>query len=64
MVSEASWWLRNLFVFTLLLVGVPPMVRPEEDAACETLPSEIHIIKGQFSGENKYIMSNITKKLP
>jgi hypothetical protein len=61
MVSETAWWLRHLFVFTFLFVGVPPMVRPEEDVACETLPSEIHIIKGQFSAENKYIMSSIPK---
>jgi hypothetical protein len=62
MVSDAAWWLRHLFVFTLLFVTVPPVVRPEEDVACETLPSEIHIIKGQFRAENKYVMSNIPKK--
>jgi hypothetical protein len=62
MVSEAAWRLHHLFIFTLLFVGVPPVVRPEDDVACETLPSEIHIIKGQFSADDKYITSNIIKK--
>jgi hypothetical protein len=54
MVSEAAWWLRSLFLFVLFSVAVSSIVQQGEDVACETLPSEIHIIKGQFYTDDKY----------
>ncbi|PSN41954.1 Partner of bursicon [Blattella germanica] len=36
-----------VFLITVLM-AIPPYVHPEEDAVCETLPSEIHIIKEEF----------------
>ena len=40
--SEAVWTL----LLAVIVLAIPPLVRPEDEVACETLPSEIHIIKG------------------
>jgi hypothetical protein len=61
MANEAAWWIHNLFLFIIFFMAVPPIVRPGDDVACETLPSEVHIVKGQFGAKDKYTMSNITE---
>jgi len=50
-----------LFLFIIFFMAVPHIVRPGDDVACETLPSELHIVKGQFGAKDKYTMSNITE---
>lgn len=42
-------------------MAVPRIVQPGDDVACETLPSELHIVKGQFGAKDKYTMSNSTE---
>jgi len=61
MAGEAAWWIHNLFLFIIFFMAVPHIVRPGDDVACETLPSELHIVKGQFGAKDKYTMSNITE---
>lgn len=61
MASEAAWCIHNLFMFIIFFMAVLPTVRPGDDAACETLPSEIHIVKGQFGAKDMYTMPNITQ---
>lgn len=51
MAGEAAWWIHNLFLFIIFFMAVPHIVHPADDVACETLPSELHIVKGQFSAK-------------
>ena len=61
MAGEAAWWIHNLFIFIIFFMAVPRIVQPGDDVACETLPSELHIVKGQFGAKDKYTMSNSTE---
>lgn len=61
MAREAAWWINNLFLFIIFFMAAPHIVRPGDDVACETLPSELHIVKGQCGAKDKYTMSNITE---